>query len=249
VRVLILGGTGEGRVLADHLTGIPGLEVITSLAGRVSEPRMPAGTVRIGGFDGIDGLAGYLRTERIDRVVDVTHPFAAQITTHAALACARAGVPLLVVRPPGWTERDGDSWHRVPDTVSAARTVTAAPAGVVLLTIGRLGLAAFAGDGAHDYVIRAIHAPDPAVALPRRHTLILTRGPFTLDAERVLLREHRIRLLVTKDSGGTATAAKLTAARELDVPIVMIDRPALPAGVTTVPSAADAADWLMSRSR
>jgi precorrin-6A/cobalt-precorrin-6A reductase len=210
---------------------------------------MPAGTVRIGGFDGIDGLTDYLRTERIDRVIDATHPFAAQITTHAAQACASADVPLLVVRPPGWTERDGDTWHRVPDTVAAARTVAAAPAGVVLLTIGRLGLAAFAADAAHDYVIRAIHAPGPAIALPRRHTLILTRGPFTLDTEHVLLHERRVRLLVTKDSGGTSTATKLAAARELDVPIVMIDRPALPAGVPTVPSADDAARWIASGDR
>jgi precorrin-6A/cobalt-precorrin-6A reductase len=248
VRVLILGGTGEGRLLADSLAHLPDLEVITSLAGRVAEPLLPSGTVRIGGFDGIDGLAGYLRTARIDCVVDATHPFATQITTHADRACGRVGMPLLVVRTPGWTERDGDRWHRVPDTDTAARIAAAAPPGVVLLTIGRLGLASFGADATHDYVIRTIDDPDPAVVLPHRHTLIAARGPFTLDDERTLMRSRRIALLVTKDSGGTATAAKLTAARELDVPVVMIDRPAPPDDVITVPTAAEAMRWVTTRA-
>ncbi len=246
MRVLILGGTGEGRVLAEHLLDLPGVDVVSSLAGRVARPRMPGGTVRIGGFDGVGGLTAYLRTHRIDYVVDATHPFAARITTHATRACTATGVPLLVVRPAGWTARDGDRWERVPDSATAAQKVAATPPGVVLLTIGRLGLATFGADTAHDYLIRAIHPPDPATALPRRHSLILARGPYTLDAERSLLRDRRVGLLVTKDSGGTATAAKLAAARELDVPVVMIDRPRVPSGVVTVPTAADAVARLVS---
>jgi precorrin-6A/cobalt-precorrin-6A reductase len=244
VRVLILGGTGQARLLADTVADTPGLDVITSLAGRVSQPRLPAGSVRVGGFGGVDGLTDYLRDAGIDRVVDATHPFAARITTHAMRACARTGIPLLVIRPPGWTERDDDRWHRVGDTAAAASAVADTPPGIVLLTIGRLGVAAFAADAAHDYLIRSIHAPDPGTPLPARRTLTLTRGPFSLEAERALLRDRQVSLLVTKDSGGTATAAKLTAARELGVPVVMIDRPALPPGVETVPGAADAAAWL-----
>ncbi|MEJ2578171.1 MAG: cobalt-precorrin-6A reductase [Kineosporiaceae bacterium] len=244
MRVLILGGTGAGRVLADDMAGQPDLEVITSLAGRVTRPRLPSGSVRIGGFGGVDGLTDYLRATGIDRVVDATHPFAAQITDHAARACARTGRPLLVLRPPGWSERDGDRWQRVPDAATAARAVAASGPGVVLLTVGRQGLAAFAADTAHDYVIRTIDVADSTVALPHRHVLVLARGPFTLDGERALLRDHRISLLVTKDSGGPATIAKLTAARELGLPVVMIDRPPLPPGVGCVPTAADAADWI-----
>lgn len=246
VRVLILGGTGAGRALADRLADRPEVTVISSLAGRVSEPRRPAGGVRVGGFDGADGLADYLAAHQVDGVVDATHPFAARITGHAARACARTGIPLIVLRPPGWTEGDGDAWHRVPDIATAARTVAGTPPGVVLLTIGRLGLAAFGDDAGHDYVIRSIHPPDGGTPLPPRHTIILARGPFTPDAERALLRDRGVGLVVTKDSGGRATAPKLAAARDLGLPVVMVDRPRLPPGVRTVTTVAGAAAWVTS---
>jgi precorrin-6A/cobalt-precorrin-6A reductase len=247
VRVLVLGGSGEGRALAERLARTPGLHVISSLAGRVAEPRLPPGVVRIGGFDGIDGLAAYLTIERIAAVVDATHPFAARITAAAATACGRLGVPLLVLRRPGWRAGDGDDWRCVPDLDTAAGAVAASPPGVVLLTVGRRGLTPFAADAVHEYLIRSV---DPADGdpLPPRHTAILARGPFTVDGERDLLRAHDVTLLVTKDSGGEATAAKLVAARELGLPVVMIDRPPLPAGLPSVSSIDAAEAWAMMGS-
>jgi precorrin-6A/cobalt-precorrin-6A reductase len=161
-------------------------------------------------------------------------------------ACERAGVPLLVVRRPGWAACDGDDWLRVPGVQEAAATVRrVVPAGsAVLLTLGRGGLAAFATDRDRHYVVRAVDPPAQQ-ALPRQHTVVLGRGPFALDAERALLRAHDVRLLVTKDSGGAATAAKLVAARELGIPVVMVDRPPLPDGVGTVATVEDAQTWVL----
>jgi precorrin-6A/cobalt-precorrin-6A reductase len=241
-RVLLLGGTGEAHDLAGALTRVPGLEVTSSLAGRTAEPRLPPGRVRIGGFGDVAGLLDHLRTERIDAVVDATHPFAERITAHAARACRSADVPLLILRREGWTAGDGDRWHRVATVAEAAREVAARPDGAVLVTVGRRDLAAFAADLAHHYVIRSIEAPDGA--LPARHTVVAARGPFTLDDERALLRDHAVTVLVTKDSGGPATAAKLVAAREAGVPVVMVDRPALPDGVPVVAGLEDAVRWV-----
>lgn len=249
MRVLIIGGTGEGRVLAGRLALTPGLDVTTSLAGRVAEPRRPTGEVRVGGFGGADGLTEYL-AGHVDAVVDATHPFATLITARAVVACERAGVPLLVVHRPGWAACDGDDWLRVPDVEAAASAVRqAVPGGEpVLLTLGRGGLPAFATDRDRHYVVRAVDPPAEE-ALPPRRTVVLGRGPFTLDAERALLREHGVRMLVTKDSGGSATAPKLVAAREFGVPVVMVDRPPLPDGVQTVTTVEDAQAWVLRISR
>jgi precorrin-6A/cobalt-precorrin-6A reductase len=205
---------------------------VSSLAGRVSNPALPVGEVRIGGFGGADGLVGYLREGRFTRLVDATHPFAATITANAARAATLAGVPLLVLRRPGWTARAGDDWTRVPTIAAAAAAVARHPAGTVLLTTGRRDLDAFAADDRHAFVVRTVDPPTGAV--PARMTLVLGRGPYTLDGELALLRGHGVGLLVTKDSGGPLTVAKLDAARELRVPVVMVDRPPLPLGVRTV---------------
>lgn len=244
VRVLILGGTGEARALAAELHASPGHEVISSLAGRVSNPALPAGAVRLGGFGGVGGLVNYLRATGIDAIVDATHPFAATISAHAAEAAGSLECPLVMLRRPGWTEGPGDRWRRVPDIVSAAAVVAAEPAGAVLLTTGRRDLVAFAADRGHHYVIRTVEPPAPP--LPPRRTLLLTRGPYSLDGEAALMAEHGIALLVTKDSGGPMTAAKLTAAREGGVGVVMVDRPAPPAGVRLVDTVPAAAAWLTS---
>ena len=230
-RVLILGGTAEARALAGLL---PHDEVITSLAGRTSAPLRPAGEVRVGGFGGADGLAAHLRAEHIDVLVDATHPFAARISHHAAAAAAVTGVPLLVLRRPGWTAQPGDDWHRVPDlTAAAARLPHLGHR--VFLTTGRQGIAAFADVDAW-FLARSVEPPAPP--MPRRLEVLLDRGPFTLDGERRLLAAHRIDVLVTKDSGGPD--AKLVAARERGIPVVMVDRPPVPAAAT-VTSAAEAA--------
>jgi precorrin-6A/cobalt-precorrin-6A reductase len=249
VRILILGGTGEARQLAAELTAA-GADVISSLAGRVSRPRLPDGPVRIGGFGGEDGLASFLAVEGISHVIDATHPFAATITGHAARAAARGGVPLLVLRRPEW--EPAPSWDVVPDIQAAAAAVRRWPGEAVFLTTGRRDLGAFAADDAHSFLVRAVDPPAAGVAggaadaalLPPRMTLILGRGPYTVEGETALMRENGIGLLVTKNSGGPMTAAKLLAARGLGVQVVMVRRPPLPEGVAAVPAVSDALRWL-----
>lgn len=243
MRILILGGTGEARELAAALVSA-GTDVLSSLAGRVRDPRFPEGPVRIGGFGGADGLAAFLAAEGITAIVDATHPFAAGITANAARAAARAGVPLLVLRRPGW-EPD-PSWRIAGGISEAAAAVRHWPGEAVFLTTGRRDLAAFAGDDAHAFLVRAVDPPQGPV--PTRMTLILDRGPYAVDGEAALMREHRIGLLVTKNSGGPMTAAKLRAARDLGVQVVMVARPPLPPGTAVVATAAEAARWAVGQS-
>jgi precorrin-6A/cobalt-precorrin-6A reductase len=221
IRLLLLGGTSEGTAIARHLGGHPGVQVISSLAGRVVSPNLPAGEVRIGGFGGITGLIDYLVAERIDGVIDATHPFAAQISIHAAAACAEVSVPLLAfVRLP-WMAIAGDDWRPVADAAAAARLCT----GRVFLTVGRQEVEEFAQADAW-FLIRAIDPPTGI--LPPRRQLLLARGPFDVDDEIALMRRHRIGMVVSKNSGGSATYAKLVAARSLGLPVVMIERPPRP---------------------
>jgi precorrin-6A/cobalt-precorrin-6A reductase len=240
--VLVLGGTGEARRLAGAL--VPHRRVITSLAGRVAEPSLPPGQVRVGGFGGAAGLAGYLRTAGIAALVDATHPFAARISANAAEAARLTGVPLTVLRRPGWTAQPGDVWHRVADLTAAAAAVTALGERV-FLTTGRQGLAAFAHLTAQWFLVRSVDPPVPPV--PPRMTILLDRGPFTVDGEAALLRRYHIEVLVTKDSGGPMTGAKLTAARDLGVPVVMVDRPPAVPGIPAVTTVAEAVTLLLAR--
>ncbi|WP_369185898.1 cobalt-precorrin-6A reductase [Streptomyces sp. Y1] len=239
--LLILGGTTEGRALAAALADRPGPRVTSSLAGRVAQPRLPAGQVRIGGFGGPDGLAAWLRAERVDAVVDATHPFAAGISRNAALAAAATGVPLLVLRRPGFTAAPGDRWHPVPSLAAAAELLPTLGRRV-FLTTGRQGIAAFAHLDGLQFLARSVDPPEPP--MPAALEVLLDRGPFTLDGERALLREHRVDVLVTKDSGGAATAPKLTAARELALPVVVVERPPVPAGLPVAPDVPGALHWL-----
>ena len=242
MRVLLLGGTGEARALADALADRPDIELTSSLAGRVSNPTLPVGAVRMGGFGGTEKLAAYLRDERIDRVVDATHPFAATITAHAEKAARDADVPLLVLRRPGWTEQPDDDWTRVPDITSAAAATAQAPPGCVFVTTGRRDLAAYATDDMHHHLVRAVDPPDPP--MPPHTTVLLDRGPYTVEGETELMRTHGVVIIATKDSGGPMTFAKLVAARTLGIPVVVVDRPAVPDGVQTVDSIAAATAWL-----
>ncbi|WP_354643348.1 cobalt-precorrin-6A reductase [Kitasatospora camelliae] len=243
MHVLILGGTTEGRRLAAELAGDPALRVTSSLAGRVAEPRLPAGEVRIGGFGGPAGLAAWLRAQHVDALIDATHPFAGTISRNAAEAAAEVHVPLLGLRRPSWVPVDGDDWHPV-DSLDAAAAALPALGERVFLTTGRQGLAAFAHLDLW-FLARSVDAPEPP--LPARTEVLLDRGPFDLDGERAVLREHRIDVLVTKDSGGAATAPKLEAARELGLPVVVVRRPQPPAGVPTAPDVAAAVAWLDAR--
>ena len=236
MRVLILGGTGEARELAASLVE-RGAAVTSSLAGRVTNPALPLGDVRIGGFGGAQGLADYLRSSPVDVLIDATHPFAATISAHAASAAVETGTRLIAVRRPGWRAEDGDDWQRVATITEAAAVVRARPQGTVFLTTGRRDLAAFAEDHAHHYVVRTVEPPMPPT--PPHMTLVLDRGPYTAVGETALMREHYVRVLVTKDSGGNLTSAKLTAARKLGLPVVMVDRPLPPDGVDVVASVED----------
>jgi precorrin-6A/cobalt-precorrin-6A reductase len=238
VRVLILGGTTEARELAAACAGRPGVTTVSSLAGRTSDPRRPTGQIRVGGFGGVPGLVEYLRLEGIGRVVDATHSFADTMTGHAIAATAEAGVPLLVLRRPGWTALPGDRWHRVASLAAAAELLPSLGQRV-FLTTGRQSIAEFAGVRECWFLSRSVEPPAPPV--PSRLSVLLDRGPFTLAGERALLTDHRLEVLVTKDSGGAAP--KLTAARELGIPVVMIDRPAPPPAPTA--TTVDAAlTWL-----
>ncbi|OXS33417.1 cobalt-precorrin-6A reductase [Streptomyces sp. XY006] len=230
--VLILGGTAEARALAGALSARPGVRVTTSLAGRVARPGALDGDVRVGGFGGAEGLAGWLLREKVTALVDATHPFAESITANAARAAALTGVPAVVLRRPGWRPGPGDRWHPVP-SLDAAADLLPRVGRRVFLTTGRLGLAAFAHLAALHFVVRSVDPPEPP--LPPDTHVLLARGPFTVPGETALLREHRVDVLVTKDSGGAATAAKLTAARNLGLPVVVVGRPPLPEGVTAVP--------------
>ncbi|MEU9246447.1 cobalt-precorrin-6A reductase [Streptomyces sp. NPDC048385] len=233
--VLVLGGTAEARLLAAALSVRDGARVTTSLAGRVRHPRSPAGEVRIGGFGGVAGLADWLREHHVDALVDATHPFAETITANAAHAARVTGVPLVVLRRPGWRPGPGDDWHPVPSLPAAAAALPRfGPR--VFLTTGRLGLSAFVHLTDRHFVVRSVEAPEPP--LPRHTEVLLARGPFTVADESALLQGNLIDVLVTKDSGGAATAAKLTAARELGLPVVVVRRPPLPDGVTAVPDVA-----------
>ncbi|WP_042399331.1 cobalt-precorrin-6A reductase [Streptacidiphilus carbonis] len=243
--VLILGGTAQARQLAEELADDPSLTVTSSLAGRVAEPLLPAGQVRTGGFGGADGLADWLRGHRVAALVDATHPFAAAISANAAAAAAATAVPLLALRRPGWTAGPGDRWHPVDSLEAAAELLPSLGADRrVFLSTGRGGLAAFAGLP-QQFLLRSVDPPGPP--LPTAVEVLLDRGPFTLGGERELLREHRIDILVTRDSGGAATAPKLTAAREAGIPVVVVRRPAPPPGVPVVADTAAARVWLRGR--
>jgi precorrin-6A/cobalt-precorrin-6A reductase len=237
MRVLLLGGTAEARALAKALH--PRVDIINSLAGRVPEPALPVGPVRIGGFGGVDGLKRWLRTERVDAVVDATHPFAATMTAHATEACDELRIPHLVLARPPWDPKNAIV---VPDDSKAAETVARQGYSRVFLTTGRSGVNAFTWSDAW-FLIRAVTEPDIA-ALPRHHELVLSRGPYHYDDELTIMREHRIDALVTKNSGGDMTRAKLDAAAALGIPVVMVARPPLPAGATSVGTVAEAAEWV-----
>jgi precorrin-6A/cobalt-precorrin-6A reductase len=231
--VLILGGTAEARALAAALVDA-GVRVVSSLAGRVRDPALPVGEVRIGGFGGVEGLAAWLREHGVAAVVDATHPFASTMTAHAVSATAAAGVPLVVLRRPGWPPDPDWTWA---DSLPAAAAALPTLGKRVFLTTGRTSLAAFA-DLNLEFLLRCVDPPSGP--MPRRVHVLLSRGPFTVDGERSLMREHGVDVLVTKDSGGPLTSAKLAAAREEGVAVLVVRRPPLPAGVEAADTVAAA---------
>jgi precorrin-6A/cobalt-precorrin-6A reductase len=225
-RLLILGGTGEARQLADALATRPGLSIVTSLAGRTIEPRRPAGELRVGGFGGAPGLADYLRLTEVDLVIDATHPYAAVISRHAVEACRSTARPLLRLERRPWQTETGDRWVEV-DSLSAAARVAPSLGRRAFLTIGIKELSAFAGIPELWFLVRLVEMPAEPLPL-LSYEVLLGRGPFPAAAERDLLRNHGIELVIAKNSGGAATYGKFLAARELGLPVILLRRPNLP---------------------
>jgi precorrin-6A/cobalt-precorrin-6A reductase len=230
-KILILGGTGEARVLAGLLIK-ENLKVITSLAGRTSSPELPAGELRKGSFGGAEGLAAYLTAKAIDLVADATHPFAATMSGNAAEACRQAGIAYVRLERPPWQRESGDHWQQVGTVAEAAAGI---PAGTqAFVTVGRRDIATFFARADTRILARMIEQPQ--IPLPAHVDILLARPPFSLDAELALFRDRGIDVLVCKNSGGKATEAKLAAARSLFLPVIMIERPEKP----TAPSATTA---------
>jgi precorrin-6A/cobalt-precorrin-6A reductase len=224
MRILILGGTNEAFQLAERMAELAGLDFISSLAGRTREPRLPKGQVRTGGFGGAEGLARYLRAERITHLVNATHPFAAQISANAVTAAEAADIPLLRLLRPAWMERRDDRWVLARHAAEAAE-LCRREGGRIFLTLGSGELDAFAEIHNAHFLVRMVDAPE---RLPLRDCRVITaRGPFSLQDELRLLAEHHIDLIVAKNSGGEATYAKIEAARRMGLPVVMIERPAI----------------------
>jgi precorrin-6A/cobalt-precorrin-6A reductase len=242
-RLLILGGTGEAASLARGVLARFGdaIEVTTALAGRTRHPGPIPGMVRIGGFGGTSGLADYLCSQRIDRVIDATHPFAAEISTAARLACDQLRIPRLLLLRPAWRRHPLDRWIEV-DSIEAAAQIVGRVGRRAFLTVGAGEIAAFAPASGVRFVVRMIDPPREPLPL-RFHEVVLGRGPFALAEERHLLQRNAVDVLVCKASGGTATEAKLVAARELSLPVIMVRRPPIERGLS-VDNVEAALDWL-----
>ncbi len=229
MRVLVLGGSSEASRLARSLSERTHIKATLSLAGRTANPASSPLPTRVGGFGGVEGLSRYIRGEGIEAVVDATHPFAAQMKRHAAEACAAVWTPLAAFSRPAWTKLPGDRWVEVDDAEAAARALGETPKRA-FLTTGRLRVSAFAGASPHHFVLRSIDAPAPESA-PASVEVVLARGPFSMRDEIELMTTRRIDVVVSKNSGGDATRAKIDAARELGLPVIMIRRPPTPARI------------------
>jgi len=240
-RILILGGTTEARRLAQRLADRADLAVTVSLAGRTTAPAAQAVPIRIGGFGGAEGLAEYLAAERIEALVDATHPYAAIISANAAAAAAATGVPLLALRRPPWTPTAGDCWTEVANAAEAVQVLGQRPRRV-FLALGRKEIAGFAQAPQHHYLVRSIEPVDPPLAVPYA-SYVIGRGPFTEADDRRLIVVHAIEVVVAKNSGGTATYGKIAAARALGLSVILLRRPALPK-IPTVETVEEAVIWL-----
>lgn len=238
--VLLLGGTTEASALA-RLLAEAGIAATLSYAGRTENPRAQPVPVRIGGFGGVAGLVDYLRAHRVTHLVDATHPFAATMSAHAAAAADQAGVPLLALTRPAWHPTAADRWTHVGSIEASVAALAGAPRRI-LLALGRMHVDAFAEQPQHHYLLRFVDAPHTPPRLPD-YSLIVDRGPFSVEGDRALMQEHGIDLVVSKNAGGKGAEAKLIAARQLGLPVLMIDRPAMPARVE-VHRPEDVLTWL-----
>ncbi|MGR3460736.1 MAG: cobalt-precorrin-6A reductase [Roseovarius sp.] len=223
--LLILGGTTEARRLCSAVARA-GLTGTVSVAGRVDRPAPQALPLRVGGFGGVAGLVDYLHRNDVTHLIDATHPFAAQMSANAVAACAETSVPLLALTRAPWQAQPGDRWQHMPDIAGAVAALNG-PKRRVMLAVGRMHLAEFAAAPQHFHLLRLVDAPDGPLPLPDCHAVV-GRGPFTVEGDMALMRYHRIEIVVSKNAGGTGAQAKIVAARRLGLPVIMIDRPAIP---------------------
>jgi precorrin-6A/cobalt-precorrin-6A reductase len=244
-RVLVLGGTTEANLVARAIADAR-LDGVYSYAGRTDAPTGQPMPMRVGGFGGVDGLIAYLAAEHITHVIDATHPFAARMSTNAVVACSATGVPLVALERAPWVAGTGDRWTRVPDIPAAPAALGDAPRRV-FLAIGRQHLEAFADAPQHHYLLRLVDPPTGPLPLPRCR-VILARGPFTVAGDRGLMRDHGTQVVVAKNAGGKGAVAKIAAARDLGLPVVMIDRPVI-AARDVVRTVAEVMDWLHHPAR
>jgi precorrin-6A/cobalt-precorrin-6A reductase len=240
-RILILGGTTEARALAGRLAGRADLAVTLSLAGRTAHPVAQPVPVRSGGFGGAEGLSNYLVKERIDALIDATHPYAAIMAANAAQAAGLSGVPFLALRRPPWSAVAGDRWSEVADARAAMQALGEAPRRV-FLALGRNDIAPFVQAPQHHYLVRSVDPVEPPLGVPHA-SYVIGRGPFREADDQALLTAHRIETVVCKNSGGEATYGKIAAARALGLDVIMLRRPALPE-VPVAETIADVLAWI-----
>ena len=241
VNLLILAGTIEASQLAQAVA-TKGYRACLSYAGRVERPKAQPIEKRIGGFGGVQGLFAYLREEQITHVIDATHPFATQMSENAVLACAKAGVPMLALTRHPWRPETTDRWHSVPDIPAAASALPAQKQNI-MLAIGRMHLDLFAAQSQHHYVLRLVDPPAQTLALPDS-TIIVSRGPFSKEQDIALMREHEVEMVVSKNAGGRGAYAKIEAARQLSLPVIMIERPILSLPRDEAFLVTEAMDWI-----
>jgi precorrin-6A/cobalt-precorrin-6A reductase len=230
--VLILGGTAEARELAQLLIDA-GFAPVTSLAGSTEDPILPPGKIRKGGFGSALGMVRYMSGAFIVAVADASHPFAAKISVNAAQAAQRAGIPYLRLERPPWSPQDGDQWIEAQSVANSASLI---PTGSrALVTTGRKEIAPFLMRQDVTGIIRTID--QPVEPLPENWALLQDRPPYSLEQERALLAREGITVLVTKNAGGNATRAKLDAAREKKIPVIIVKRPSKPEAPVFWPAA------------
>ena len=217
------------------------MRAVLSYAGRTTSPRAQPVPVRIGGFGGVEGLADYLRRERVTHLIDATHPFAATMSANAMAAAGQAGVAHIMLTRPAWEPGEGDRWTHVADIAGAVDVLAGAPRSV-MLALGRMHVEAFAAQPQHHYLLRFVDAPAQPPSLPH-HILVVDRGPFTIEGDIALMRQHDVDLVVAKNAGGDGARAKLDAARALGLPVLLIDRPDLPVA-RQAHGVADVLDWI-----
>jgi precorrin-6A/cobalt-precorrin-6A reductase len=223
-RILLLGGTTEANLMAEAIAKA-GLAGVYSYAGRTDAPMGQPIHMRVGGFGGVEGLRAYLQAEGISHVIDATHPFAAQMSTNAVAACEAEGVPLIALERAPWVAGEGDRWTLVPD-IAAAVVALNGPPQRVFLAIGRQHIDAFAAQPQHQYLLRLVDTPTGPLPFPAE--VVVARGPFDVAGDTALMQEHGTEVVVAKNAGGKGAVAKIAAARALGLPVVMIDRPAIP---------------------